>query len=75
MSNLSQPSKAYWAQWQSLSLVNGMLYRDWETSLGDRVVKQLVLPQKWRNQVLRQLHDSVSGGHLGVNKALGKVRE
>lgn len=75
VSTWNQASKAYWAQWQSLSLIDDVLYRDWETPQGDRVVKQLLLPKKLRKQVLQQLHDSVSGGHLGVNKTLGKVRE
>ena len=59
----------------TMVLVNGVLYRNWETPVGDRVVKQLLLPRKFRKHVLQQLHDSVSGGHLGVNKMLGKLRE
>ncbi len=51
VSSSSQPSKAYWVQWQSLVLINGVLYRDWEMPLGDRVVKQLLLPRKFRTQV------------------------
>ena len=75
VSEFSQPTKVYWAQWRSLALVDGVLYRDWETPVGDKVIKQLVLPQKYRREVLMQLHNSVSGGHLGVSKTLGKVRE
>ena len=75
MSALSQPTKVYWAQWDSLSLIDGVLYRDWETPAGDRVVKQLILPKVFRQEVLSQLHNSITGGHLGVNKTLGKVRE
>ena len=75
VSPLSQGAKGYWAQWQSLTLQEGVLYREWETPTGDAVVKQLVLPQKFRSEVLSQLHDSISGGHLGNKKTLGKVRE
>jgi len=33
------------AQWSSLQLVNGVVYRLWETPEGDKVVKQLVVPR------------------------------
>ena len=71
----SQDAKLYWAQWESLVLLEGVLYRQWESPIGDWVVNQLILPRKFREDVLTQLHDSHSGGHLGVNKTLGKVRE
>ena len=67
VSALPLQTKVYWGQWQSLSLENGVLYWDYEMPVGDRVVKQLIPPQKFWTQVLRQLHDSISGGHLGVN--------
>ena len=34
-------TKAYWAQWSSLQLVDGVLYRLWETPEGDNVFNQL----------------------------------
>lgn len=60
----SQVTKVYWAQWQSLVLIDGVLYREWENPAGNRVTRQLVLPRKFREGVLSQLHDSYSGGHL-----------
>ena len=35
---------------------------------------QLVLPSVLVSQELKQLHDSATAGHLGVQKTLGKIR-
>ena len=59
----------------SVAKSDGVLYPEWETPVGDRIVRQLVLPQKFCHEVLSQLHDSISGGHLGTKKTLGKVWE
>ena len=71
----SEVTKAYWAQWKSFELKDGVLYRLLETPAGDRVMKQLILPKKLRPSVLHQLHCSSTAGHLGVDKTRGKVRE
>ena len=49
--------------------------RLWETPAGDATVPQLLLPKKLREEVLHQLHNTVTSGHLGVSKTLGRVRE
>ena len=47
---LGSCTKAYWPQWSSLQLVDGVLQRLWETPEGDNVVKQLVVPKVlWGN--------------------------
>ena len=71
----SQTTKVYCAQWQSLKLTDGVLYRIWETPSGDATVVQLVLPKSMRHEVLQQLHNAKTSGHLGVAKTLGRLRE
>ena len=71
----SQTTKVYCAQWQSLKLTDGVLYRIWETPSGDATVLQLVLPKSMRHEVLQQLHNTKTSGHLGVAKTLGRLRE
>ncbi|XP_063215566.1 retrovirus-related Pol polyprotein from transposon 412 isoform X1 [Bacillus rossius redtenbacheri] len=66
--------KAYWAQWDSLRLVDGLLMRAWESPNGKVVKMQLLLPKSLVAEVLKEIHDGTSGGHLGVNKTLGKTR-
>ena len=68
-------TKAYWAQWDSLQLVDGVLYRLWETPCGDAVLKQLVVPKSLRDKVLQELYGSVTTGHFGIAKTLGRVRQ
>ena len=75
MSAISEDVKIYWAQWDSLQMREGALYRRWESSRGDIVLWQFILPKTERAAILRQLHDEPTGGHLGGNKTPGKVRQ
>jgi len=68
-------TKNYWAQWDSLCLKDGVLYRLWETPQGDQVIWQIVLPKPLRPSVLHQLHNTPTAGHLAVAKTLNRVRE
>ena len=68
-------TKAYWAQWDSFVLQNGILYRKWEKPNGKEFHLQVVVPKAKVKDVLREVHDGVSGGHLGVKRTLTKVRE
>lgn len=75
IAHLDSATKAYWAQWHSLAVKEGLLYRRWELTKLGKVTWQLVLPKGLRISLLRQLHDNPVGGHLGVSKTLAKVRE
>jgi hypothetical protein len=65
-------TKLYCTQWQSLKLPNGVLYRICETPSGVATVLQLVLPKSLRHEVLQQLHNTKTSGHLGVAKTLAR---
>ena len=71
----NETTKMYWAQWDSLCLKDGVAYRLWESPVGDSTVWQLLLPKKLRAEVLHQLHDSETSGHLGISKTLKRVQE
>ena len=71
----SHNTKIYVGQWESLTIINGVLYRLWETPAGDVTLKQLILPKALRPKVLQQLHNLPTSGHLGVAKTLGRVRQ
>ena len=75
IAHLDSITKAYWAQWDSLAVKEGVLYHRWELTELGKVTWQLVLPKGLRTSVLKQLHDNPVGGHLGVSKTLAKVRE
>ena len=72
---LSEIVKCYWAQWDSIRLKDGIIYRLWESPVGDRVVWQIVLPKMLQREVFQQLHSSPTAGHLGITKTLSRVRE
>lgn len=68
IASCSEDTKVYWSQWHSLQLRDGTLYRCWESPKGDIIRWQLVLPKAARDDVLRQLNDSPTGGHYGEKK-------
>ena len=65
-----------WNQRRHLTLVDGVLYRRWEDVQGGGVHKrlQLVLPASLVPEVMTGLHNSPTGGHMGVKKTLEKIR-
>jgi hypothetical protein len=67
--------KSYWAQWKSLAVRNGILERNWESAKGRSTVAQIVIPRSKVKDVLTELHDGRSGGHVGINKTSNKVRQ
>jgi alpha-mannosidase len=64
----------YWSRLDSLIIVNGIVYRKWESN-GNHFDLHIVLPSKLRTIVLNKLHNTVTGGHFGIRKTLSKVKE
>ena len=60
--------KALCSQWKRLQLREGILFRRWEDDTGKRISWQLVVPDRYKKDILMNLHDAVTAGHLGVNK-------
>ena len=50
------------------------MYRKWEKSEGEKYFYQLILPVQYREDVVKQLHDNTTAGHLGVKCKLTKMR-
>ncbi|GBN17688.1 hypothetical protein AVEN_12345-1, partial [Araneus ventricosus] len=71
----SPTTKRYWVLWDSLHLKDGVLYRKWESDDGRSCRWQLILPKSRIQEVLRETHDSASGGNFGVMKTLSKTRK
>ena len=64
--------KYYWNRIDSLEIKENIVCRKWETEDGQTITWQIVIPYNLKTFVLQQLHDT--GGHLGANKTLSKVR-
>ncbi|UYV84785.1 K02A2.6-like [Cordylochernes scorpioides] len=69
VASCSPITKSYWSLWDSLEFRGGVLYRKWESEW------KMILPQSRVPSVLKELHNSPSGGHFGIAKTLGKVKE
>ena len=67
--------KYFWNRLDSFEIKNDLLCRKWESEDGKNITWQIVIPEKFKASVLQQLHDSATGGHLGVKKTLSKVRQ
>ncbi|KAK0147995.1 Retrovirus-related Pol polyprotein from transposon 412 [Merluccius polli] len=57
---------------------DGVLMRKWRpltASVKDewRVLKQVVVPSPWRNDILCMAHDNHFSGHLGINKTSDRI--
>ena len=71
----SATTKAYWAQWDSLEVVDGILYRRWEDAEGHHAKNLLLAPKSIWNEILQHLHNSSTAGHLGIKTRLARVHE
>ena len=65
---LGSCTKAYWAQWSSLQLVDGVLYRLWETPEGDKCFQPIGVSKALRETILRELHSTITAGHFGLGE-------
>ena len=51
-----------------------VLYREYiDATPGSDVITQVVVPTKYRNQVMNLAHESILGGHLGSKKTCEKI--
>ena len=62
-------------QWDQLIVQEGILWQLYAQPREDLSWKQLVVPQKFRSDILKSLHEGVTGGHLGQEKTLSKLKE
>ena len=71
-------TRTYLNQWESLCLNGqGILCREWvpQSRQGSKqAVMQIVAPTEIRKRILQSLHNSPTGGHLGENKTVNRVR-
>ena len=74
LSPFSAETKALMNEWERLKMSDGLLYRQWETNDGTRCWLQLVVPRRYREPILRQLHDSATGGHLGFHRTFSRLQ-
>lgn len=75
ISSPDEETKTYWAQWSRLILHKGVLCRKYYDDKTDSHFLQILVPYSLREDILNQLHDHVTAGHLGMTKTLEKVQK
>ena len=75
-SALSPEARAYWLNFKSLTLFEGVVHLVWVDPVKvNSEVKKLVVPQSLRPRVLNSCHDAIFAAHLGVKKTVDRVRQ
>ena len=70
----SAATRHYWLHWNSLQIKNRQLYRVITTKDGTDTQSQFILPRSLRDEILKQGHQALLGGHLGQKKTRGKIK-
>ncbi len=74
VSHQDRETKSYWAQWDRLDLVDGILRRLWVVETTGEELWQLVVPSCLRDEALESLHDGQCSGHLGMSRTVNRVQ-
>ncbi|MCG8045846.1 MAG: RNase H-like domain-containing protein [Candidatus Thiodiazotropha endolucinida] len=71
----SPETRYYWILWDSLRLVEGLLYKEFQKKDGTGKYLQFIVPKGLRPEIMRQMHDSLQGGHLGQKKTRERIQQ
>ena len=71
VSHLNNSVKSFLASWNNLEIKDELLYH---RNLTSNKNLQLVIPQIYQPKILRNYHDSITAGHLGINKVYSKLQ-
>ena len=61
-------TKYYLNEWPRLSMIDGLLYRVWESPDGLCEWNQLIVPEIYQQDVIKQVHASPVGSHQGYRR-------
>jgi len=70
---LSEDTRTLWGQFESMQLVDDVVYRKFHRTDGTVDRLQLVMPRSLRNQFLKLAHEG-AGGHFAVRKTQEQVQ-
>lgn len=75
MVDKSPTLRHYWYLWDSIEIIEGLIFKRFMTKNGIEEHTQCIVPLKLKEVVLKNVHNSVISGHLGKTKTKGKVRQ
>ena len=61
-------TKFYIGEWSRLKMVDGLLYRLWESPEGLSVWHQLIIPKLYQRTLIEQVHATPVGSHQGYRR-------
>ena len=70
-----QPLRRYGQLWSQLTMVDGVVCRQYRPGPTEDIVTVPIIPITLRQSMLRQVHDAPGAGHLGIDKTLEKARQ
>ena len=70
----SHELKTYWSQWDTLTVIDGLLYRRYRIRPEADSVLQLIVPRRLRPAILTYAHDVPQAAHRGEHGTFGTVR-
>lgn len=71
----SPATRHYLVMWDNLHVERGVVYKVFQKQNGCGQFRQLVVPRSLKEEVMRQMHDTVMAGHLGVKKTKEKLKQ
>ena len=69
----SPETRHYWNYWNSLEVIDGLLFKRFHPKEGIDSYLQFLVPKAMRSEILKQAHNSLLGGHLGTKKTIQKI--
>ena len=69
----SPATQHYWLYWESLKLIDGVLFHGFSRKESTGEHTQLIVPRKLMDEIGHQKHNSLLSGHLGKCKTMEQV--
>jgi hypothetical protein len=73
MTGASPASRHYWILWDSLKVVNGVLIKMFRKRDGTAEYVQIIVPERFKREILKHMHNSLLSGHMGCKKTKAKI--
>ena len=73
MQTKSPASRHYWVLWDSLKVVDGVLVKVFTKQDLTGTFQQILVPRKFKNEVLFQMHNTLLSAHLGIKKTKDRI--
>ncbi|CAC5365606.1 unnamed protein product [Mytilus coruscus] len=71
----SPATRHYWHLWDSLQIKDGVLFKEFLKRDGSGHHFQFMTPSNMKDEVLSQMHNSITTGHLGQKKTKEKLAQ